>query len=537
MSKLYFNSVIALAFILLGGFALGQCPDCEPDYSCTSADGMPALCPMVLPDATTGEYYSTTATFFMPSLIVDPSSGWEVDLNELVITGITGAPYGMEFNPSNADWTYYPSDGEEYGCVGICGTPFVAGEYFVNIQIVATVSVLGFEQVVNESFSLPFTVLQGEDVNNSFTMNPGFGCAPLDVDFEATIDDAGTSYEWTFEGQTASTSPNPSLTYNEPGTYNINLVTTVTELTLTGLNITSLADGWAGDAEENFLWGNPDPYFTIEGGSSDYVSSVVDETETPNYTGLNIPLEYGTPITFSFYDEDSVSDTDYLGSGTFTPSEPGDYTVNLGGTTVVLTIVESVGAVFEDSETLVVYETLEVYADADGDGFGDIDVVLDGCTLGPDDSYSFNGGDCNDGDATIYPGAPGTMMGIDNNCDEEISSDEELAVYGCMLDDACNYNPLANVEDNSCEYESCVGCTDPMALNYDPSNLIPDDSCIYADCYGDFNADNTVTVSDLLIMLADFGCDTDCITDLSGDGITSVADLLELLTVYGIICE
>jgi len=106
-----------------------------------------------------------------------------------------------------------------------------------------------------------------------------------------------------------------------------------------------------------------------------------------------------------------------------------------------------------------------------------------------------------------------------------------------MDEGACNYNALANVEDNSCEYESCVGCTDPLALNYDPSNLIPDDSCVYASCFGDFNFDNSVTVQDLLILLAEFGCDTGCITDLSGDNTTSVADLLELLTVYGTNCD
>ena len=72
-----------------------------------------------------------------------------------------------------------------------------------------------------------------------------------------------------------------------------------------------------------------------------------------------------------------------------------------------------------------------------------------------------------------------------------------------MDEGSCNYNSLANVEDNSCEYESC-GCTDPLANNYDPSNLIPDDSCIYAECYGDFNFDNSVTVQDLLILLAEF---------------------------------
>ena len=56
-------------------------------------------------------------------------------------------------------------------------------------------------------------------------------------------------------------------------------------------------------------------------------------------------------------------------------------------------------------------------------------------------------------------------------------------------------------------------------------------------CFGDFNNDGVITVSDLLTMLASFGCTEDCETDLSGDDVVSVADLLELLAVYGTQCE
>ena len=145
--------------------------------------------------------------------------------------------------------------------------------------------------------------------------------------------------------------------------------------------------------------------------------------------------------------------------------------------------------------------------------------------------------DCNDDDATIYPGAIGTWAGIDNDCNTLVEDDEILAVYGCMEEGACNYNSEANTADESCEYTSCLGCTDPLANNYDPSALITDNTCIYSACFGDFNNDGVITVSDLLTMLASFGCAEDCATDLSGDDIVSVADLLELLAIYGTECE
>ena len=39
---------------------------------------------------------------------------------------------------------------------------------------------------------------------------------------------------------------------------------------------------------------------------------------------------------------------------------------------------------------------------------------------------------------------------------------------GCTYDFACNYDPLALVDDGSCERESCAGCTFQHACNYDP---------------------------------------------------------------------
>ena len=50
------------------------------------------------------------------------------------------------------------------------------------------------------------------------------------------------------------------------------------------------------------------------------------------------------------------------------------------------------------------------------------------------------------------------------------------AVPGCMDSTACNYDPLANTDNGSCDF-SCYGCTDATALNYDASMTIDDGSC------------------------------------------------------------
>jgi len=96
---------------------------------------------------------------------------------------------------------------------------------------------------------------------------------------------------------------------------------------------------------------------------------------------------------------------------------------------------------------------------------------------------------------------------------------EELGVFypgdepGCTYGFACNYDPSANVDDGSCELESCKGCTYNSAANYDPDAVHDDGSCTFN---GGVNP---------------------CPTDVDGDGTTGVNDLLEVLSMFGASCN
>ncbi len=60
--------------------------------------------------------------------------------------------------------------------------------------------------------------------------------------------------------------------------------------------------------------------------------------------------------------------------------------------------------------------TTTYYADADGDGFGDVDAVgVEACS--PPSGTVDNNDDCNDANDTVYPNAPELCDGLDNDCD------------------------------------------------------------------------------------------------------------------------
>jgi len=102
-------------------------------------------------------------------------------------------------------------------------------------------------------------------------------------------------------------------------------------------------------------------------------------------------------------------------------------------------------------------------------------------------------------DSTMYNYNP--LANVDNGSCEPF-------VYGCNDAAALNYNPLANTSDNTCCYIS--GCTDITALNYNPSACYDDNSCItiVSGCtdVGAYNYDPLANVSDSLICLYDAGC-------------------------------
>ena len=119
-------------------------------------------------------------------------------------------------------------------------------------------------------------------------------------------------------------------------------------------------------------------------------------------------------------------------------------------------------------------------------------------------------------------------------------------IYGCMNQDACNYNIEATNDDGSCEYaddfyncdDECIsdsdgdgvcdeleilGCTNPDGLNYNPDATDDDDSCLIMGCTDsnacNFDSDANADDESCEYPEDNYDCDENCIVDLDCAGV------------------
>ena len=158
-------------------------------------------------------------------------------------------------------------------------------------------------------------------------------------------------------------------------------------------------------------------------------------------------------------------------------------------------------------------------------------------------------GDCDcDGNQLDALGICGGDCGADDNTNG-VCDDEE--VLGCTSALACNYDATATVNDNSCDFISCLsfGCTDLEACNYNAGAQFDDGSCSYAsfpyDCDGacvndedgddvcdefeipgctnasacNYNDEATDDGGNCIYADVYLDCDGNCLNDANGDGL------------------
>jgi PKD repeat protein len=325
---------------------------CTIDYSQT----VPGVYPDTLMPATVNQPYSQDITFV---LITDTLG---LTIYNFQIVSITGLPVGITWQCNHfANGCNYNPAVTLYGCIGLSGTPLIAGTYHPVVTVVASVQLVGNQTI---TYSMPLVVLPDSSTNAGFSMSASSGCEPLTITF--TNNNPGqTAYLWDFGDGMLSTLENPPPhTYSSAGTYIVTLTITPNgspQYFLTGITITSIPNNYGAPLDV------PDMYFYIHDpqGNQIYDSHpAVLNTHPPHYWPLpNIPLSNGN-YAIHVWDEDGglFGGDDYLGmvtfpgwsnSGTATGTLPGvSGSLNINYDILVIPVVPLIA-----SDTVVVYPT------------------------------------------------------------------------------------------------------------------------------------------------------------------------------------
>ncbi|HJN76474.1 MAG TPA: MopE-related protein [Myxococcota bacterium] len=146
------------------------------------------------------------------------------------------------------------------------------------------------------------------------------------------------------------------------------------------------------------------------------------------------------------------------------------------------------------------------WADADSDGYGDPDAGTEACES--PDGYADNGDDCDDTDATSWPGAEEICDEADNDCDGDVDEDVTMTYWADLDEDgygdsdvpteACDLpTGFAEVDGDCDDGEATVypGAEEVVADGID-QDCDSGDTC-YTDGDGDDYGSGTTTSTDL----------------------------------------
>jgi Secretion system C-terminal sorting domain len=306
------KKILLACFVLfLGVKAFSQC---TPNTNYT----LPGIYPDTLPAGTVGQAYSTDITFMMPlDTLGYPFLNFQIQTVTL--------PVGLTWICSN--WQTgcnYDPQANQYGCVNVSGTPLLAGNYNIDVTVIADLSIASGIPVTFQIFMqvLPATTSSS---NNGYSMTGYTGCSPITVNF--TNNNPGLlSYFWDFGNSNQTTAENPvPQVYNQPGDYIVHYeaysdTTTNHFYTLTDIEIASIQNSFS-------VWGyptdgNPDLFVIVkENGNPVYQSSYfADQFPPVSWNGLNINMNPINTYVIEVWDEDDFEfgfgADDYVGNHT-----------------------------------------------------------------------------------------------------------------------------------------------------------------------------------------------------------------------------
>ena len=197
MKKQIYNFVLlSILFSAISFSTLkAQCPGCITNMNFTITPAAPGITPDTLPDGTASVYYDQDINFYLPAQFTH-SSGTDVTLTKLEVLSVAGLPFGLTFQSSSPNNTFFPSQNPpttEHGCAKVCGTAVFPGQYSMVVFVRAYVNTVIGSQTSDDSFIIPIKILPGSSGNASFSITNGTGCGSVTASFETNLPSNGVT--------------------------------------------------------------------------------------------------------------------------------------------------------------------------------------------------------------------------------------------------------------------------------------------------------------------------------------------------------
>lgn len=313
------------AFLLLVSIQKinAQCSSCTPVFNtCPPAGG---ICNR-LDTAYANHPYDKVLNFFMPKQINDPAilaqcSCNQVNLLTITVTGVNGLPAGITYTMSQ-NGQYNVVGGDSLGCAHFCGTPLLAGTYYVTVNLLANVTAIGTpignvtqnnnpQSYRDTLYVLPDTVVGV----SSFTYgnNGSSACDSISVDLHANKTAQlpnMTRWFWDINGNKVEGKDQGvykfTNTGTQPDTFDVILHTVFYQYVIKSISIYGINSGWYSDWNEASALNDPEPYMVVGSlGTTNTCANAAPSTKTPSWNNLNYVVPVGTSsITMDLWDDD-----------------------------------------------------------------------------------------------------------------------------------------------------------------------------------------------------------------------------------------
>ena len=286
---------------------------CSIDYNQTTS----GIYPDTLTPGTVGQTYAADVTFVMPL----DTLGYDFTNFHILSVAL---PVGLSWQCNNASSNCdYNPQVSQHGCVHISGTPLLAGQYSIDVTVLADLSII---QGYPFTFQLFMEVLPNTSSvsNNGFDMIGSSGCAPITVNF--TNNNPGfASYIWDFGNGNISFSEQPApQVYVNSGEYIVQYTAygnqdTTHVYTLSNVHINSMSNyGYSFPSYDN-----ADTYFKLlQNGTLVFQSSIIGDQNPPVQWSTSTNLNPSSTYVIEIWEaDDGIGEVlfggdDYMGSHT-----------------------------------------------------------------------------------------------------------------------------------------------------------------------------------------------------------------------------